>query len=95
MLFKGLDFDADKPKMYAGLKKMMAQSYEVFGPVSLTEFVMKPDMCSDQLKDIKETIKTEKEVILKGKNRIQEKIRTCAILKCFLAEEYKQNHVTE
>ena len=82
MAFKGLDFDADKPRMYSEIRKEMAGLYakenqDHFGPVELTtlERTDSENLSEEEIYSRREAIKKEKEMISRGKNRIQEKIK--------------------
>ena len=79
MAYKGLDFDADKPRLYKDIRFQMAKWYseideEMFGPVELTTATTQ-HISDEKLKNIKVIIKWQREVINRGRNRIQEKIK--------------------
>ena len=80
MTFKNLDFDADKASQYSAVRETMAAIYcddeTLFGPTEVPnwpENFGKPSQ-EDQV-TVKKEIKIQKELIVKGKSRIQEKIK--------------------
>ena len=79
MTFIGLDIEADKSRMYSELRVMMAGLYadinvEFFGVVATTIIDSKENLSQDDITNIKQTIKKEKDMINKGKNRVHEKV---------------------
>ena len=80
MTFIGLDIEADKSRMYSELRVMMAGLYadinvEFFGVVATTIIDSKENLSQDDITNIKQTIKKEKDMINKGKNRVHEKVK--------------------
>ena len=81
MAFMDLDFEADKPRMYSELRVMMAELYadinvESFGPVATTIIIdSKENLSQEDITNIKQTIKKEKDMINKEKNRVHEKVK--------------------
>ena len=78
--FVGLDFEADKSRMYSELRVMMAELYadidvEFFGVVAATIIDSKENLSQDDIINIKQTIKKEKDMINKRKNKVHEKVR--------------------
>ena len=81
MNFKGLDFDSDKPYLYAEVRKSLAEIYNedltYFGGV-VTRTLNLNELESDSQEEItriKTEIKQHNALIAKGKNRVQEKIK--------------------
>ena len=79
MTYRGLYFDRSKPRMYKELRESMAESYKdvdvkIFGPVNVTDF-NENTKSIDQNKNIKMIWKKEKELMIRGKNRIIEKVK--------------------
>ena len=65
MTFMGLDFEADKPRMYSELRVMMAELYpdinvEFFGPVATTIIDSKENLSQEDITNIKQTMKKRK-----------------------------------
>ena len=80
MTFMGLDFKADKPRMYSELRVMMAELYadinvEFFSPVATSIIDSEENMSQEDITNIKQTIKKEKDMINNGKNRVHEKVK--------------------
>ena len=80
MTFMGLDFEADKPRMYSELRVMKAELYpdinvEFCGPVATTVIDSKENLSQERITSLKQTIKKEKDMINKGKNRVHEKVK--------------------
>ena len=81
MMYKGLDFDADKPAMYKHIREAMAEIYEddisLFGPVNITTYdnTIDDESNADEVMHIRALNKVENEQITKGRNRIVEKVK--------------------
>ena len=65
MTFMGLDFEADKPRMYSELRVMMAELYpdinvEFFGPVATTIIDYKENLSQEDITNIKQAMKKRK-----------------------------------
>ena len=80
MIYRGLDFDGDKPRMYKELRESMAEVYQdvdvkIFGPVNVTDFNENTKSNADQNKNIETIWKVEKELMIRGRNRIIEKVK--------------------
>ena len=78
--YRGLDFDGDKPRMYKELRESMAEVYQdvdvkIFGPVNVTDFNENTKSNADQNKNIETIWKEEKELIIRGRNIIIEKVK--------------------
>ena len=78
--YRGLDFDGDKPRMYKELRELMAKIYQdvdvkIFGPVNVTDFNENTKSNVDQNKNIETIWKEEKELMIRGRNRIIEKVK--------------------
>ena len=61
----GLDFEADKPRMYSELRVKMGKLYadinvEFFGPVTTTTTDSKENLSQEDITNIKQTIKKRK-----------------------------------
>ena len=80
------DFDGDKPRMYEELRELMGKLYQdvdvkIFGPVNVTDFNVNTKSNVDQNKNIEAIWKEEKELMIKYRTRIIEKVKTiCQIL---------------
>ena len=80
------DFDGDKPRMYEELRESMGKLYQdvdvkIFGPVNVTDFNVNTKSNVDQNKNIEAIWKEEKELMIKYRTRIIEKVKTiCQIL---------------
>ena len=77
--YRGLDFDGDKPRMYKELRELMAKIYQdvdvkIFGPVNVTDFNENTKSNVDQNKNIETIWKEEKELMIRGRNRIIKKV---------------------
>ena len=78
--FKNFDFDADKAAQYLAVRETMAAIYcdneTLFGPTEAPNWPENFGQLSqeDQV-TVKKEIKIQKELILKGKSRIQEKTK--------------------
>ena len=80
MTYRGLDFDRSKPRMYKELRESMAESYQdvdvkIFGPVNVTDFNENTKRIDQNKKYIKMIWKKEKELMIRGRNRIIEKVK--------------------
>ena len=80
MTYRGLDFDGDKPRMYKELRELMAEIYQdfdvkIFGPVNVTDFNENTKSNADQNKNIETIWKVEKELMIRGRNRIIKKAK--------------------
>ena len=76
----GFYFQIDIPIMYSELKKMMAELYasvnvQFFGPVATTIIDSKENLWQEYITNIKQTIKNRKNMINKGKSRLNEKVK--------------------
>ena len=61
----GLDFEANKPRMYSELRVKMSELYadvnvEFFGPVATTATDSKENLSQEDIANIKQTIKKRK-----------------------------------
>ena len=80
MTFKNLDFDADKAAQYSAVRETMASIYcddeTLFGPTEALNWLENFGQLSqeDQVA-VKKEIKIQKELIAKGKSRIQKKAK--------------------
>ena len=80
MTFKNLDFDADKSAQYSAVRETMAAIYcnneTLFGPTEAPNWPENFGQLSqeDQV-TVKKEIKIQKELIVKGKSRIQKKTK--------------------
>ena len=80
MTYRGLDSDGDNPRMYKELRETMAKIYQdvdvkIFGPVNVTDFNENTKSNVDQNKNIETIWKEEKELMIRGRNRIIEKVK--------------------
>ena len=82
MTYRGLDFDGDKPLLYTEVRKRMAAIYEadninLFGTVESNSLNPKEvEFLSDEdVKKMKNDIKVHNQAIIRGRNRVQEKIK--------------------
>ena len=76
---KGLDFDAEKPRMYSDIRSRIAMLYaetedKMSGPVETTTATTQ-HLSDDELKSIKAATKKQRELITRGRSRILEKIK--------------------
>lgn len=83
MTFKGLVFDADKPKLYSEIRILMAEMSDeheiLFGPVRTSDFdPLQENLSEGEIEEKKAILKKEKDIITKEKNRIQEKVKDIA-----------------
>ena len=79
MTYRGLDFDGDKPRMYKELRESMAEIYQdvdvkIFEPVNVTDFNENTKSNIDQNKNIVTIWREKKELMIRGRNRIIEKV---------------------
>ena len=80
MTYRGLDSDGDNPRMYEELRESMVKIYQdvdvkIFGPVNVTDFNENTKSNVDQNKNIETIWKEEKELMIRGRNRIIEKVK--------------------
>ena len=80
MTYRGLGFDGDNPRMYKELRESMAKIYQdvdvkIFGPVNVTDFNENTKSNVDQNKNIETIWKEEKELMIRGRNGIIEKVK--------------------
>ena len=80
MTYRNLDFNGDKPRMYEELREPMAEicqdvDVKIFGPVNVTHFNKNTENNVDQNKNIEIFWKEEKELMIRGRNRIHEKVK--------------------
>ena len=80
MTYRGLAFDGDNPRMYKELRESMAKIYQdvdvkIFGPVNVTDFNENTKSNVDQNKNIETIWKEEKELMIRSRNRIIEKVK--------------------
>ncbi len=74
--FEGVDFEADLVVFYEEIRKLMADSFDDFGPNKISEST-KPiqEMTEKELKEFNDLVKLDKSAIKKGYDRIREKIK--------------------
>lgn len=77
MVFKGLDFDAEKYMQYKTVRCLaMARKYESYGPIAAEEMPANiEDLSAEEQKAIKNKIKISKDLITKADKRVMEKIK--------------------
>ena len=80
MTFKHLDFDADKIAQYSAVRETMASIYRdnetLFCPTEAPDWAENfGQMTQEDQVTVKKEIKIQKEMIVKGKSRIQEKTK--------------------
>ena len=80
MTYRGLEFDGDKSRMYKELRESMTEIYQdadakISGPVNVTDFNENTKSNADQNKNIETIWKVEKELMIRGRNRIIEKAK--------------------
>lgn len=79
MEFNNVDFNADKPKQYEAVRRTLALIYEAdpyqFGPADVCSFTLHSNTDEDERSRILAQQKLDKELIKKGYNRVQEKIK--------------------
>ena len=80
MTYRGLEFDGDKSRMYKELRESMAEIYQdvdakISGPVNVTDFNENTKSNADQNKNIETIWKEEKELMIRGRNRIIKKMK--------------------
>ena len=76
----GLEFDGDKPRMYKELRESMTEIYQdanmqIFGQVNMTDFNENTISNIDQNKNIETIWKEEKELMIRGRNRSNKKVK--------------------
>ena len=81
MEFRNCDSNADKVKLYENVRKGLAEIYEdepeAFGPASVSENPYKylDDVNEFDLRKQQVKVKTEKEQIIRGYSRVQERVK--------------------
>ena len=79
MDYQNSDFNADKVKQYEAVREAMARIYEeeptFFGPPAITPLPAPDQVDETEMADIQRRQKNDKELIKKGYNRIQEKLK--------------------
>ena len=80
MTYRGLEFDGDKSRMYKELRESMAEIYQdvdakISGPVNVTDFNENTKSNADQNKNIETIWKEEKELMIRGRNRSNKKVK--------------------
>ncbi|KAJ7386716.1 hypothetical protein OS493_006728 [Desmophyllum pertusum] len=79
MEYQNSDFNADKVKQYEAIREAMARIYEeeptFFGPPVITPLPAPDQVDENEMADIQRRQKNDKELIKKGYNRIQEKLK--------------------
>ena len=82
--FEGVDFESDLVSFYEEIRKIMAGSFEGFGPVKLSESSLPlNELDESQRKKFHDMIKVEQSDIEKGYDRVKEKIKA-------LRQDYRQ-----
>ena len=82
--FEGVDFEADLVSFYEEIRKIMAGSFEGFGPVKLSESSLPlNELDESERKKFHDMIKVEQGDIKKGYDRVKEKIKA-------LRQDYRQ-----
>ncbi|XP_066928364.1 DNA ligase 1-like [Clytia hemisphaerica] len=71
--YKGLDFEADLPRLYSEVREKMSSLYDGFGPFERE--VLPKDLTPEQMKDAKARIDKEKKEIKLGYDRSKQKVR--------------------
>ena len=80
MTYPGLEFDGDKPRMYKELRESMTEIYQdadmqIFGQVNMTDFNENTISNINQNKNIETIWKEEKELMIRGRNRSNKKVK--------------------